>query len=144
MFFFSFWENNNNNNNNRNAVSLQKNITEPFRRLRMQHLVDTRSLHFGNKTVKRYQKLHYNTNEKKKSQRQQHLSQCTWLELTLRPGFATCLSKHYKNCSAVHVRNRRWKKQKHVGIWLHVWNGNDNCNAWTDELQVPNSCKRNT
>lgn len=66
MFFFSFSENNNNNNNNRNAVSLQKNITEPFRQLETQQLVDTRSLHFGNKTVKRYQKLHYNTNLKKK------------------------------------------------------------------------------
>jgi len=67
MFFFSFSENNNNNNNNnRNAVSLQKNITEPFRQLETQHLVDTRSLHFGNKTVKRYQKLHYYTNQKKK------------------------------------------------------------------------------
>lgn len=71
--FFSFSENNNN-NNNCNAVSLQKNITEPFRQLEMQHLVDTRSLHFGNKTVKTYQKLHYNTNLKK-SQRQRRLSQ---------------------------------------------------------------------
>lgn len=50
--FFSFWENNNNNNNNCNAVSLQKNITEPFRRPKTQHRVDTRSLRFGNKTVK--------------------------------------------------------------------------------------------
>lgn len=40
---------------------------KPFRRLQMQHLVDTRSLHFGNKTVKRYQKLHYNTNQEKKA-----------------------------------------------------------------------------
>lgn len=66
MFFFSFRENNNN-NNNCNAVSLQKkNITEPFRQLQMQHLVDMRNLHFGNRTVKIYQKLHYNTNQKKK------------------------------------------------------------------------------
>lgn len=28
-------------------------------------LVDTRNLHFGNKTVKIYQKLHHNTNQKK-------------------------------------------------------------------------------
>lgn len=43
----------------------------------MRHLVDTRSQHFGNKTVKMYQKLHYNTNQEKKnkiSQRQQRLS----------------------------------------------------------------------
>lgn len=61
--FFSFWENNN--NNNCNAVPLQKNITEPFRQLQTQHLVDTRNLHFGNKTVKIYLKLHHNTNQKK-------------------------------------------------------------------------------
>lgn len=36
------------------------------------------------------------------------------------------------------------KKKNHIGIWLHVWNGNDNYNEWTDELQVPNICKRNT
>lgn len=47
--FFSFWKNN---DNSRNAVSLQKNITEPFRRFKTQQLVDIKSLHFGIKTVK--------------------------------------------------------------------------------------------
>lgn len=74
---------------------------------RMQHLVDTRSLHFGNKTVKRYQKLHYNTNQKKKKKAKGSNIYPDTDDLTLRPGFATCLSKHYKNCSAVHGRNRR-------------------------------------
>lgn len=117
MFFFSFWENNNNNNNN--AVSLQKNITEPFRRLRTQHLVDTRSLRFGNKTVKRYQKLHYNTNQENKKKKKKKPKAATFIPIQmtwtwpLRPLlFATCLSKHYKNCSAVHGRNRRWKITK--------------------------------
>lgn len=48
-------------------MSLQKNITEPFRRLRTQHQVDTKKKEeactLAIKTVKRYQKLHYNTNQ---------------------------------------------------------------------------------
>lgn len=86
---------------------------EPFRRLQTRHLVDTRSLHFGDKTVEGYQKLHDNTNQEKiknkiKKAKGSHVYPNTDdSELTLRPGFATCLSKRYKERSAGCGRNRR-------------------------------------
>ena len=88
---------------------------EPFRRLQMRHLVDTRSLHFGNKTVEGYQKLHYNTNQekikiKKKAKGSHVYPNTDDFTVTLRPGSATCLSKHYKDCSAGCGRSRRWNE----------------------------------
>lgn len=123
-YFFFFWESNNNNNNNRNAVSLQKNITEPFRRLQTRHLVDTKSLHFGIKTIKnfkkRYPKLHFNTIQgKQKAKGWKFIPiQRTWTDP--KAWLATCLSKRYKNCLPVRGGNRRWKQQNTFGYMFET------------------------
>lgn len=58
-----FLSENNNVNNNHNAVSLLKNITEPLRLTAKATATGglKKSLCFGVKNVKRYQKLNYNS-----------------------------------------------------------------------------------